>query len=675
MESKPLKSSVDIAMEKTDHLTKKPLKSSVELAMEKTDHLVDKKKKIELSEDKETMEVRKALAELKKSQSTVQKKYEEVATENSMLGASYKKVWELANEANKDPDVNLESLPPSIKNLLMALKESGGTKNRKTEKADKVSTKSLETDSKTDKKFDYKVLNNEEQTQANIDNLEERFRQDENNRGIATTETTPQQPTPNTIETTVTPGLETPTSVSNTENLAQAPTREEGNETSSDQLFEIMTGARANLINTERALRQARQENRQGTASLERQLQIATEVYEKARADWARKLYLEKVETIERDLDIPRTDPRFEEHLRKYLPDLFNDTITREQDIMANERAGCLEPRRRTWFRTMLESYNRQPTWRKILIGSAVVAGGLATVGGASIGAAALFGVTKFVRGMIGAKVGALAGGIVKSIGGSRVERFRTNEIATQEGSFGRRVRTENPQSIDEWRNIIRDYDRMYNNTVREVNRRHRNITRWSIGAGIAAGGLATWASGPILENYFPKVEVPNYEPGPYADNNVKGPRVPIENTGSKPTIPVESPEQPNPLPNPTEQASAPIGDTGTNPTEINKPETNIILTPENIPSGILFDGIRDWAMRNYGITGLNDNVTIGEVVDPNFVKGSPEIGSRAFDELNSKIAFRNKVMDLINLREAGVSSMPAELKNSSLLEMLQQKI
>lgn len=451
--------------------------------------------------------------------------------------------------------------------------------------------------------------------------------------------------------------------------------KKEEKEPNARELLAQLTECRTRMIEAERNFRQAQREDRQGTAALERELQRATENYEIARAKWAKKEYEEKIELIGKEFNISREDLRFEEHLQRFIPELWRDIITRERDELARENHDCLEPRRRTWFRRMLEAYNRQPTWRRVLLGTAVVTGAAALGGTMGWAAAATFGATRFVRGLIGAKVGAFTGGLVKSIFGRRVEQYRTNELAAQEASFGARIRRENPTSIDDWRNLIRDYDRYYENTVREVNRRHRNINLYATGAGILAGGAAAYAAGPILDSLgFNRPSVPPQEGG--------GKNGTPNQQDEKPKIASEEPpkikkggggkiSQDNP-----NRGENPVSHPQNNDPKIpwRNADNPLPTTPEETVANSL-DDVRRWTAGKFSTLGPDNlrGLRVRDVLDPKFVGGNVEVGAPGWNELQDRIGLRNEILRITqNKMSLGEVS---GAQNMSVLELLRQKL
>ncbi len=218
--------------------------------------------------------------------------------------------------------------------------------------------------------------------------------------------------------------------------------------------------------------------------------------YERVKNQYAHQLYLEKKENLKK-VGINEDDPRFKEEIYLFIAELSEAVVLREQDKLAKEKVDELEPRKRTWFRKMIADYARMPMWKKGLISTGIVTGVALSGGVMGVTAAAAFGGYRFLRGMAIGSLAMSASGIVKIIGTGKVEEYRRREINDLNSRFGTDIESISEES--EFQRMFRDRCQEYEKIVREVNRRHRNITRWSIGAAVAVGGLT--AAGLTITN------------------------------------------------------------------------------------------------------------------------------------------------------------------------------
>ncbi|MBI5306386.1 hypothetical protein HZB04_02290 [Candidatus Wolfebacteria bacterium] len=269
-------------------------------------------------------------------------------------------------------------------------------------------------------------------------------------------------------------------------------------ETTKEKLIQKLNEKRQVYVEQDKIYKETKKKGETGLAVKELALEKVKLEYEKAKGDYGYKLYFEKIEQLKK-MGINEDDPRFKEEMCLFKAALFEDVIIREQDQLAKEKVDALEPRKRTWFRTMIADYAKMPLWKKMALSTGVVTGLL--VGGAALGAGGVFAVAaaapgtyathRLIRGAIGGKLAMLAGGLVKTIGTRKVEEWRKKELSDLNNRFGMDLK--NISQENEFQNFIRVQSSTYENIVKETNRKHKNITRWSIGAGVLTGGLSAY--------------------------------------------------------------------------------------------------------------------------------------------------------------------------------------
>lgn len=264
-------------------------------------------------------------------------------------------------------------------------------------------------------------------------------------------------------------------------------------EITKEKLYADIGKWREELVGREAAYKEAKKKGIKGESILEMSFEEAKKSYEKAKTDYASFIYKRKLSLLKGE----KGRPEYEQELCELKGSLFRDVIIREQDELAKAKYNNLEPRKRTWFRGLLENYIKAPMWKRVAISTAMVTGTIATGGlvgglfglsmGFASGATALgYGVQRFVRGVIGGATGGYAAGWVKRYFGKKVEKDRMREIDALQNNFGLRI--ESVKTDNEFKDLMLELNNGYEQVVKETNKRHRNITLWASGAAFAAG-------------------------------------------------------------------------------------------------------------------------------------------------------------------------------------------
>lgn len=282
-------------------------------------------------------------------------------------------------------------------------------------------------------------------------------------------------------------------------------------EITKEKLYADIDKWRGELVKREAAYKEAKKKGIKGESILEMAFEEAKKSYEKAKTDYAGFMYKRKLSLLESD----KGRPEYDQELCELKESLFRDVIINEQDELAKAKYNNLEPRKRTWFRGLLENYIKAPMWKRAAISTAMVTGTIATGGlvgglfglsmGFAGGAAALgYGAQRFVRGVIGGTTGGYVAGWIKRYFGKKVEEDRLREINALQNNFGSRI--ESVKTDNEFKDLMLESDNRYEQVVKETNKRHRNITLWASGAAFAAGlgsvSVATHAGldGPLAD-------------------------------------------------------------------------------------------------------------------------------------------------------------------------------
>ena len=211
-------------------------------------------------------------------------------------------------------------------------------------------------------------------------------------------------------------------------------------------------------------------------------LQASKAFYEESLAKYGRYLYENK-----KELGLSEAD-------------IFQKIIINEQNGLAKEHVANREPFKQTWFRKLMADYVSMPLWKRVAISSAIVTGLLATggalglsgVAAATFIAPAKFGTIRLVRGLLGAKMAALTGGFVKIYKTRKAEEYRKKETADIKNLFG--IQIGEIDSEAEFRQLFAGISEEYQEIIKEVNKKHKNASRWAAAAAIGAGGLTAGA-------------------------------------------------------------------------------------------------------------------------------------------------------------------------------------
>lgn len=244
-----------------------------------------------------------------------------------------------------------------------------------------------------------------------------------------------------------------------------------------------------------------------GFVSKEMAFERAKREYEQVRAEYARTLHTQKLAFLE-ERGIAKKDPRYETEISRFRAALLQEVVYDEQDRLAKARVEGFSEEKRTWFRDLLAAYAKRPTYQKVLISTALVSGFVATGGAlglgagfASGGAAAVFAGQRAIRGMIAGKAAGFVGGMIKTVGGSRVEQWNAKELETLEQNFKVHItkaekKPDEARTAHEWDLLIHDAIAANDTRIKELTRRHKNVTRWAIAGAVAAGGTTGLLSG-----------------------------------------------------------------------------------------------------------------------------------------------------------------------------------
>ncbi len=281
-----------------------------------------------------------------------------------------------------------------------------------------------------------------------------------------------------------------------------------------DDLRVDFEGARDAYISAEVEWKKAQKQHKKrgakretGLVSKEMAFERAKREYEQIRATYTHTLYREKLAFLKEE-GLTKKDPGYETEHARFQATLLQEVVLDEQDRLAKARVEGFTEEKRTWFRDLLAAYAKRPTYQKVLISTALVSGFVATGGAlglgagfASGGAAAVFAGQRAIRGMIAGKAAGFVGGMVKTLGGARVEQWNAKELQQLEQNFKVRIakaekKPDEARSAREWDLLIHDSIAGNNERIKELTRRHRNVTRWAIAGAIAAGGSTGLLSG-----------------------------------------------------------------------------------------------------------------------------------------------------------------------------------
>jgi hypothetical protein len=326
------------------------------------------------------------------------------------------------------------------------------------------------------------------------------------------------------------------------ERKEEEPIEEEIEKKTLETLLQQLNEARELYIQSERKLSELRREIKEGKSGkagvsfVETEYQNAKIEYETIKVKYARALYQYKRQQLEKT---GLSEEEINQEMAKFKAVLFEDLVIGEADRLAQAKLEDFEPRKRNWFRRLMENWAKMPLWKRAAITAGITTGALAAGGVlGGLAAAAIFGAERFIRGIVSGKVAGFTFAAIKMIGSRRIEKYRQAEIDKLNNEFGTKIE-EKIASEQELREMFRDITQEYEKIVRETNRRYRNVIRWAI-AGSAIAGLGTGMLLAAMEPHFGGV--------------TKGTTAPAEKTPS--TVP-ETPSKPGV---PTELAGGRIG-------------------------------------------------------------------------------------------------------------------
>lgn len=246
---------------------------------------------------------------------------------------------------------------------------------------------------------------------------------------------------------------------------------------------------RTAYIDAEKKLDEARKGKATGLAEVEFAFQKARFDYENSRAAYAKDLYSKKINLLKEN-GLSEDDPRYKQELCNFTGDLYRDVLANEYDRLAQAKAENMTPLKRTWFRETLSKFNSMPRWQRVLISTGLVTGAAVAGGGIGLAAALAFGGQRFMRGMIGGAIAGKAAGLVKTIGGRRVEEWLSQQDQNLRTQL--EVDLSGEMAANDF-NMFRDnMNRLFTERqqiVQETNRRHRNITLLAGGTAVLIGG------------------------------------------------------------------------------------------------------------------------------------------------------------------------------------------
>lgn len=271
-------------------------------------------------------------------------------------------------------------------------------------------------------------------------------------------------------------------------------------EKTTEDFLRELEEARREYVGADRAYKASQKES--GVLGINKgNLEGAKYKYERISSQYAREHYLEEVEKlkIKHQIGIEGQEnvPEFDREVALLKADLFEGFFSREQDALAKARVEQLESRKRSWFEKMVISYMRKPLYLKLAIPLMLVPTAM-VAGGAGIGAAAAYGGYRFVRGMVGAKLAVLVGGLVKGIRTAKAEAYGQKRRGELRANFGINIEDEiekvkKDEGEDVFQRWYADRCQEYEKMVKEVNKMHRDATRWGMAAGVAVGGVTAY--------------------------------------------------------------------------------------------------------------------------------------------------------------------------------------
>lgn len=254
----------------------------------------------------------------------------------------------------------------------------------------------------------------------------------------------------------------------------------------------------------------------------------AKKEYDKALSEYA----LLTKEIHESHLEIDKDNPDDEKIMEMIKASIFQDVIIKEHDILAKEKIKGFESQKKNWFIKLMSNYARLPLWKKALISTGVAVGFTAFGGAAGgVGAALIFGSSKFARGMIAGKAGAFTYSLIKMIGAKRIEDYNKKELDKLNQRFNLDIESEK----DDFDKSFLEINDSYKELVQKINKKHRHLGLWATGASLAVAGSVGIGSsqldGPFSEMINQKLgltamaaEIPSGDELPSTDPDISSP-------------------------------------------------------------------------------------------------------------------------------------------------------
>lgn len=258
-----------------------------------------------------------------------------------------------------------------------------------------------------------------------------------------------------------------------------------------EELLKDIGGKRSAYIDAEKKLNEARKSNAEGLAVFLYDHEKAKLEYENSRARYAHDMYKNELALL-KDSGLSENDPQYKARLDTLVDNLHRDVLVNEQQRLMDVKSENLTPLKRTWFRSTLEKFGKMPRWQRVLISTGLVTGAAVAGGGLGLAAAAAFGGGRFARGML---FGALAGksaGLVKTIGGGKIEEWLRQQDQNLRTQFEVDLRSD--IAVNDFEMFRDNLNRRFterNKILQEVNRRHRNINLLAAGTAVLIGGTA----------------------------------------------------------------------------------------------------------------------------------------------------------------------------------------
>ena len=413
--------------------------------------------------------------------------------------------------------------------------------------------------------------------------------------------------------------------------------------------------------------------------------------YEKAREEYKEALYkYAKLALAEKREFLKKSGYEgadLECELSLYKATLFNTLVVDEVDFANRFECENMEPKERGLCGRLWDKWRNVKGWKKVLIGG-IIGGGIvasgAIAGGAPIGAAIMYGGWRLLK----SAASALGAGAVFKMGNSLAnksfDKARNAGIESQSALFSRDVER-NMENKQQFWDFLQQHNATYQETLARAGRRRRN---WNIGTALGAaavgagiyGGLSHYDTNvhdflygksktpaavvAVAENTGGKKPgiaeggeghkhpvVPGLEHTPRGEHHGAAAAAGPEGTpGAQPGAGTPAPEsvpeggQPGPM----------QPETGTNAGDFGRGggATSAFEQASNVPSIGIDDMQRFLADRMHLFSNdpsITNNLgkTLGEVMGDNFVK-TAEVGGPGFDSMQNGIALQRELGKLI---------------------------